>query len=172
MAEGGSFEHMRDYAGKLPGAAARIAGIFHCVEHIHARTFPAIDNKGDLIDPTVLDIPSQPYMLPLTLDTMRRAVSLATKLSRHAICVYDLMEADEHIHAARKILRWIERAKSEHFSARECHSALKGSYPTRAHLNPGFEILIERGYIRRLRQSAKKSGRPSEQFEVNPLIHR
>lgn len=172
MAAGGLFEHMQEYAGKLPGAAARIAGIFHCVEYIHALAFPAIDDAGDLIDSTVLDLPSQPHMLPLSVDTMRRAVSLATKLSRHALCVYDLMEADEHVQVARRILQWVRRTGIETFTARECHSALKGSYPKRDNINPGFNVLIERGYIRRVDQRAGKVGRPSESFEITPLIHR
>lgn len=172
MDAGGLFEHMQDYAGKLPGAAARIAGIFHCVEHIHARTFPAIDDAGDLIDSTVLDLPSQPHLLPLSVDTMRRAVSLATKLSRHALCVYDLMEADDSIHAARRILQWVRRNDVDTFTARACHAVLKGSYPKRENINPGFDVLIERGYLRRVGQRTKKAGRPSEGFEVNPLFHR
>ena len=32
VGEGGELEHMRDWGGKLPGAAGRIAGAFHCVE--------------------------------------------------------------------------------------------------------------------------------------------
>ena len=33
LADGGKFEHIRDWAGKLPGQATRIAALFHCVEH-------------------------------------------------------------------------------------------------------------------------------------------
>ena len=110
-------------------------------------------------------------MLPLSVGTMERAVSLARKLSRHALRVYDLMEADEDIQGARKILRWIKQHAVETFTARECHADLKISYPKRQKLDPGLNILIERCYIRRIRPQEKRSGRPSETFEVNPLIH-
>ena len=33
MAEGGPLESLRDWAGKAAGAAGRIAGVFHCIEH-------------------------------------------------------------------------------------------------------------------------------------------
>ena len=33
MRDGGDYEHIRDWAGKLPGAAARLAGLLHCAEH-------------------------------------------------------------------------------------------------------------------------------------------
>jgi putative DNA primase/helicase len=33
MRPGGRFEQIPDWAGKLPGAAARIAGLFHCIEN-------------------------------------------------------------------------------------------------------------------------------------------
>lgn len=31
----GEFEHLKDWAGKLPGAVLRVAGLFHCVTHAH-----------------------------------------------------------------------------------------------------------------------------------------
>ena len=31
LQEGGQFENIMDWAGKLPGATARLAGILHCV---------------------------------------------------------------------------------------------------------------------------------------------
>ena len=33
MRDGGEYEYIRDWAGKLPGAAARLAGLLHCAEH-------------------------------------------------------------------------------------------------------------------------------------------
>jgi len=153
MAEGGSFDHMRDYAGKLPGAAARIAGIFHCVAH-------CTSDRPDFFD--------------VSPETMQRAVSLATKLSQHAVHVYDLMGTGGDIQAARKILRWIEKTGAESFTARDCHCALKGTFPKREDLNPGLNVLMERGYIRRTTDQCteKKAGRKSEFFGVNPFVHK
>jgi putative DNA primase/helicase len=35
MRPGGVYEHLKDWAGKLPGAALRAAGLFHCVQYAH-----------------------------------------------------------------------------------------------------------------------------------------
>lgn len=150
MAADGIFEHMRDFAGKLPGAAARIAGNFHCVENCES---------------------SKPWQKELERDTMQRAVSLATKLGQYALFVYDQMGADESILAARKILQWIRRQGAETFTARDCHAALKGRFQKRAELEPGFNILIDYGYIVPV-ERIKKRGRPSDKFRVNPFTHR
>lgn len=147
MADGGEFEHLRDFGGKLPGAAARIAGLFHCCENrVH------------------------PWMIPLAPETMQRAVNLAGKLAEHTRHMFTEMGADDGIHVARKILNWIGRTQTESFTARDCHAALKGSFPKRADLDPGLEVLLDRGYIRRMRPMTKSAGRRSEKFEINPLI--
>jgi hypothetical protein len=147
MAAGGEFEHMRDFGGKLPGAAARIAGLFHCCE-----------NRV------------QPWMSPLAPETMQRAISLTGKIAEHTRHVFTEMGADDGIHVARKILNWIGRTQAECFTARGCHAALKGSFPKRSDLAPGLEVLLDRGYIRRMRPVKRASGRPSEKFEINPLL--
>ena len=60
MREGGRFEHIQDWAGKLPGAAVRIAGNLHCAEF--AFGMPA-DSE-------------------LSIDTMRRALQFAVSSGR------------------------------------------------------------------------------------------
>ena len=37
MRAGGDFEYATDWAGKAPGAAARVAGVLHAVDHAHGR---------------------------------------------------------------------------------------------------------------------------------------
>lgn len=149
LAEGGEFEHMRDWAGKLPGAVARIAGLFHCYEYA--------DKK--------------PHEHPVNLQTMGRALSLAKKLSGHAVAVYDLMAADATIEGARKILSWINRMGCVSFTGHECHSALKGRFKTRKELDPALQVLVERGYIRKMEaQGERKVGRPRGTYVVHPSI--
>jgi hypothetical protein len=159
MAEGGPLESLRDFAGKLAGAAGRIAGVFHCIEHA-GRLLQA--DPEDLLPPT-------PDSYPLTGATMRTALSLARKLLAHAVFVYGIMGEDEGIWAARRILRWIRSTGAEGFSVNECYRALRGSFPKRADLDPGLLTLAERNYIRRERPPAdRKPGRPSERYTVNP----
>jgi hypothetical protein len=146
MADGGQFEHMRDFAGKLPGAAARITGCFHCLEHCSS---------------------SRPDFYRVSRETTVKALSLAAKLASHAQHVFDLMGTDSDIAAARKVLTWIQRNGQDIFNARDCFEGLRGSYPKRGDLRPAMEILIERGYIRPV-EHVKGPGRPKDQFAVNP----
>lgn len=151
LADEGEFEHMRDWAGKLPGAAARIAGLFHCFEYAG----------------------KQPQTHPVSLQTMNRALSLARKLSRHALAVYDLLGADAAIEGARKVLHWIIRNGSASFTGHDCHYALKSTFKRRAELDPALQVLIERGYIRKVEaQTNKRPGRPpgAGTYEVHPSL--
>ena len=157
MAAGGSLEHMRDFAGKLPGTAGRIAGVFHCVEHA---------------DRLVQDALNTPDRYNLSGRTMEMALSLARKLAIHAIHVYGLMGEGDDVQAARHILAWIRRTGCGTFSARGCHRALRTRFPKRADLDPGLNILEEHGYIRRHQQPVDRvPGRPSLGFMVNPCVH-
>ena len=157
MAAGGSLEHMRDFAGKLPGAAGRIAGVFHCVEHA---------------DRLAQDALNTPDRYPLSGRTMEMALSLAGKLAIHAIHVYGLMGEGDEVQSARHILAWIRRTGCGTFSARGCHRALRTRFPKRADLDPGLNILEEHGYIRRRQQPVDRvPGRPSLGFMVNPCVH-
>jgi hypothetical protein len=175
MAEGGELEHMRDWAGKLPGAAGRIAGIFHCIG-CAKQLFQAEADTPDINSSTTLPWEIQaatatPDRHPLTDATMQMALNLARKLVPHAIHTYAVMGEGSDIQAARRILRWIEGAGVEEFSGRDCHYALKGTFQKRADLDPGLAVLMERGFIRRVQPPAKGGpGRKKELYQVNPAV--
>jgi hypothetical protein len=63
LRDGGQFEHTRDWAGKLPGAAARIAGLLHCAEY-------AFD---------------EPWKYNISVETMNRALTAYSEPSRAVI---------------------------------------------------------------------------------------
>ena len=147
MREGETFEHIQDWAGKLPGAVGRLAGLFHCAEY-HAQ---------------------QPWTIEIGDETLDRALNLAAFLSRHALAAFDLMGADCDLEAARKVWRWIERHHMTTFSARDCFEALKGTFKRMSEINPAFDVLMERNHIFEL-QEPKDVGRPSRRFIVNPAI--
>jgi Protein of unknown function (DUF3987)/Bifunctional DNA primase/polymerase, N-terminal/Primase C terminal 1 (PriCT-1) len=144
MRDGGAFEHLRDWAGKLPGAAVRIAGNLHRAQ----------DWQGTEIN----------------LETMRRALGFASALSQHALAAFDLMGCDPVIETARRIWRWIERERLCVFTARDVFQALRGAFPRVADLEPGFEVLIERFYLRERPKAPGVVGRPSRAFDVNPAL--
>lgn len=149
MRGGGRLDHLKDWGGKLPGAAARTAGLFHCA-----------DFTSDLLN--------QHSIGP---ETMARAVSLARFLTDHAVAVFDLMGADEDIEAAKHLWQSIERMRRETFSARDAWHPLRSRYKRIEVVAGGFDVLIQRNYISEPHQADyRERGRPSRVFIVNPLI--
>ena len=145
LPEGGRFEYITDWAGKLPGAAVRVAGLLHCVEH-----------------------PSQPWSSQISLETMQEALGLSSIFSSHALKVFTLMGADKSLEGARKVWRWIERGRIRSFKKNDCYNALKGSFPRVANIEPCLDVLEERNYI--YSHKEKKVGRPSTIYRVNPEL--
>src|SRR3569833_1417643 len=84
MREGGTFAHLTDWAGKFPGAVARIAALLHIARHA-------------LISPWEHEI---------SLEDMAAALRMADALSAHALAVFDLMGAEPALDGARVLLRW------------------------------------------------------------------
>lgn len=146
MREGEAFEHVRDWASKLPGAVARIAGLLHVVRH-------AFGN---------------PESVEIGQEDMSAAVRLGDVLSAHALAAFDLMGADPAIDGARLVLRWIKREGKSTFTFRDCYYANKSRFKRAGDLEPAIDILIERHFIRR--RIEKVAHRPSRLFEVNPEV--
>ncbi len=145
LREGGRFEHITDWAGKLPGAAARIAGLLHCAEN-----------------------PVQPWSQKIDIQIMENALEIASIFSNHALKAFDLMGADRSLEQAKKIWRWVERGQYESFTKRDCFNALKGSFHRVSNMDEAFNILIERNYLQEFQQET--GGRPSIKYLVNPEI--
>jgi len=145
LQEGGRFEDISDWAGKLPGAAVRLAGLLHCVKH-----------------------PEQPWNENISLETMREALGLASVFTSHALKAFDLMGADKFLEGARKVWRWIERGKFNVFTKRDCYNGLKGTFRRVADIEPLLDLLEERNYIAVKRE--KTGGRPSVTYTVNPVL--
>lgn len=147
LRDGGRFEHIRDWASKLPGALARIAGLFHCADY-------ATDH---------------PQTHPIEPPTMEAALALGARLERHALSAFSLMAVDSTLDAAQKVWAWVVRQRQPTFSKRDCFQALKGSFPDMASLAPAFGILVERGYVFPV-PILKRAGRPSEPYRVNSRL--
>ncbi len=146
MRPGCSLEQLTDWAGKLPGQTARLAGIFHCIEDRF------------------------PKDLEVSEETMNRAISLASYLIDHARVVFSLMSSDSALEVARIILKWIKRASVRKFTVRECFRNLDGKYKKTTDIMPGLSLLTERGYLINLGK-IKTCGRPrGPVFKVNPVL--
>ena len=147
LCDGGRFEHCKDWAGKLPGAAARLAGNLHCAHHAQGN----------------------PDEIQIAQTTMDAGLTLAKLLGHHALKAFDLMGVPESVKAARKVWAWVNRNAESHFTARDCHQALRSRFPRRADLEPALDVLIERHYIRPL-ESIPRPGRPLHKYEVHPEL--
>lgn len=148
MRPGGEFEHFRDWAGKLPGQAARLAGVFHCIEA------------------------QLPDSLEISQNIMEQALTLAALLSDHAKVAFSTIGTDPATEVAKSVLDWIHHKKREKFTLRDCFRDLAGRYRNTSEIKPGLSVLIERGYIKDIgMEQTGGKGRPKgPYFIVNPIV--
>lgn len=145
LAEGAALAGMRDWGGKLPGQALRLAGLCHVTLH------------------------ETPQSHHIDAQTMQAVLQLARLLTEHAKAAFFLMGADEAIECARSILKWITQERLELFTARACLEKVKGRWPKMSLVNPDLSILEERSYIIPQEREPQGRGRPSKVYLVNPL---
>jgi len=148
MQDGGQYELIRDWAGKLPGAIVRIAGLLHIMK--------CYDQKAP--------------NYTVDLDTMESAVSIGHCLQSHALAVFDLMGGNSHKTGALKVLDWLKRELIQNFTRRDCHYALKSYFKKVDDLKPSLELLENLYYIHPLEREPSNH-RPSQKYEVNPYLY-
>lgn len=146
MGPAGRFEFMTDWAGKLPGAVARVAGLLHVARH-------AFDG---------------PERHEISEGDMSAAIQIGRTLSVHALAVFNMMGADPAIESARTVLDWIRAERLEGFTFRDCHHTHKHHFRLATELTPVLTVLEERQFIRRTQSPGPRVGRPSRAYEVNP----
>jgi hypothetical protein len=140
----GDLEALRDWAAKLPGAAARIAGLLHLAEH------PKTGPKTSVSE-----------------ETMARAIDQARYWTEHAMAAFGAMRAHPAIEEARAVLDWIGDKKS--FKERDVYRAMHRRFPTSASALPALAVLDDHGYIRRVEPEAPpRPGRKTVAYEVHP----
>jgi len=132
--------HITDWAGKLPGAIARIAGLLHVARYAH----------------------EHPWKHKISLEDMNAAVKIGHTLTSHALAIFDLCEAN----TAHIIYRWIKEKKMKCFTMRECKK--KFSRRQNEELKKGLVALEEADILYYLK--AGNGGRHSEIHFVNPSI--
>jgi replicative DNA helicase len=150
----GDLAHIADWASKLVGAVARIAGLLHLAARLR-----------------------DGWALPVNDATITDAVTIGRYLTDHALAVFDLMGgADPTLDDARYLLAWIERTGAKAFTRRELFTALpRGRFAKVDALDPPLALLVEHSYLRLLPPPERSAGpgRPaSPGFEVNPLWRR
>jgi putative DNA primase/helicase len=140
----GEFHSIQDWTGKLPGAALRIAGLCHVVEHGEATT---VINKP----------------------TIEKALDLAELLIAHAKAAFAMMGSDPAIPDAKFVLPWILNNGAESFRRNELHTALHGRFTRVDRLISALKVLSERHIISD--PIERPTGRrPEIVYMVNPAI--
>ncbi|MFA7605302.1 MAG: YfjI family protein [Rhodocyclaceae bacterium] len=148
MADGQELEHLRDWAGKAPGLALRLAAIFHCVAH----------GTG---------------CLDVDADSMTRAVRLMEYLEVHARAVFDSLGADQATSDAQRLAGHIQR----HAERTGAVAALTKTELTRlskgsisgARLDRALAVLQDRAIIGQA-FTEKTTGRTRTLYPVNPKL--
>jgi hypothetical protein len=150
LAEDGELGDMTDWAGKLAGAVARIAGILHMLDHAGEK---------------------EPWEHRVAGETMRRAVNIGHYLIAHAKYALAVMGSDPTVEDAKYVLRRTERKGGEQFTKRDAFEGTKGRFGKVSELEPALDLLVSHGYLREHHPEERRGpGRkPSPTYEVNPV---
>lgn len=141
----GDLHSIQDWTSKLPGAALRLSGLFHVIEHGEA-------------------LPS------ISQDTMERSLDLCEILISHARAAFDLMGTDQAISDGKAILRWVIGEGKKFFTQREALKRHEGRLKRVDRLKKALAVLAERHIISEP-FNAPTGRRPSILYRVNPLVH-
>ncbi|MEZ4601432.1 MAG: DUF3987 domain-containing protein [Syntrophotaleaceae bacterium] len=144
--ENGDLEPIQDWSGKLPGAALRIAGGFHLVEH---------GSKP----------PAQ-----IEAETVERALDLCALLIEHARAAFGMMESESATADAKAILRWIMEERMCRFRKGLAYRQFKGRFTGKPdRFEKALQELEERAIISAAGKE-KTKGRAATVFIVNPAL--
>ncbi|MQA14674.1 MAG: DUF3987 domain-containing protein [Pseudonocardiaceae bacterium] len=151
LADGAELGHLADWASKLNGAIARLAGLLHLAGGLRTG-----------------------YTGPIPAATVEDAARIGHYYLAHALAVFDLMDNDPTVEGARIILDWIIRTRRDRFTRRELLASLpRTRFAKGADLDPPLQLLEEHGYLRRAPAppATGRRGRPTvPPYDVNPHV--
>ncbi|MFI6324640.1 YfjI family protein [Nonomuraea sp. NPDC050556] len=138
----GDLENLQEWAAKLPGHTARLAGLLHLAEN-----------------------PTRGAQTSISEDTMGRAVELARYYIEHAMAAFGVMRAHPLLEDAQAVLKWIGERKD--FTQREAHRGMHRRFKAAGDLMTILALLEQNGYTRRTIEPST-GGRKPTRYEVNP----
>jgi replicative DNA helicase len=149
LAEGARLGHVTDWAGKLPGAIARLAGLLHV---------------GDSVERT--------NGIEVSLAVMERAIELGRYFLAHAVAAFGRMGADPVVVLARRVIRWLGENGQLTVTRRDIFRGCQGTFQTVDEMEPVERLLVRHEYLRPQPETQPRGpGRPpSPVFEVNPHL--
>jgi hypothetical protein len=128
LGEFGELGSISDWAGKLVGAAGRIAGVLHMAS---------------------LAGEDAPWEIPISGETVGYAIEIGKYLIPHARAAFADMGADAIQDQAKRILRWIEHNHVARFTKRDVHQALKGTFKRVEQLDGPLAFLEAHWFIQK-----------------------
>ena len=160
LADEGDLEELRDWAGKLPGAVLRVAGVLHVAEATLAR---------------------EDANAPIAGDMMIRVCRLAEEYwVPHAVAAFALMAGSPHLTAAERLFRRLTTVGEglvrcsdglAYVTRRDCFRIIRGTHAHSRDIGPVLKLLTDNGYFQPLLPGGKVGrGRPSERYAINPLV--
>jgi hypothetical protein len=161
LAPGEELSYLAGWGSKLAGAVARIAGVLHMAETLGQ---------------------DEPWNVAIGESTVAAAIRIGRDyLLPHAKAAFGQMGADERLHDAQHVVRWLTRYFEDcedcgrgvaSVSKRDIYQAFKGRFKTVEELDPALKILLDAGYLRpEPRLKPTSAGRPaSPRYEINPHL--
>ena len=151
MRPGGDLECLKDFDSKTPGTAARVACVFHCIEHAD----------------------SNPWEVPVSFECMNKALLFMRCAVNHSIAAFQFMGVDDKLRVAQHILGWINRKKPTHpLTVRDVFIGVRSKqYSVVELVDEGLRKLQDHGYLRLIPQPYQGKGRPpSDIVAIRPDI--
>ena len=149
LAPGGDLAFIADWGNKLPGKVARIAGVLHLLKHRDH---------------------SEPWSIPIDLETMDAAISLGLYFMQHAKAAFDLMGADDTAMDARYLWSWLAAKGVDHLAVQDIWQGTRGRFHQMEPLNEALAFLERHDYIKDLSVSPGpgRAGRWRRLCVLNP----
>ncbi|TMR90039.1 YfjI family protein [Nonomuraea basaltis] len=133
----GDLASLREWASKLAGHTARLAGLLHLAEHAMSG-----------------------LQKPISGDTMRNAIRLARYFVDHALAAFGVMRSNPLQDRALALRDWIVKGRRTQFSAREVHRAHQRQFDSAEDVTRVLSLLEDYGYLRAI-EAAPTRGRRS-----------
>lgn len=148
LGDGGSLDHVADWANKLPGTIARLAGLLHMAYH------------GE-----------QGCRMPLDQSTMADAVKLGSFFVSHYLAATEEMGADPKVNKARYLLGLLRRLDRRMITVRDLYNRVtKSQVPKVGDLVEVLDLLEDHHWVMRLPEPERTGPgrRPSPTYVLNP----
>ncbi|MGV8906385.1 MAG: YfjI family protein [Acetobacterium sp.] len=144
-----SLEDMRDFGGKLVGAALRIAGVLHAMDYEKLINDEPVDRK-----------------------TMVDAITIAGYFLDHSKAAYQLMGVDEDAQQLKFVLKKLEQKPQEEYKKHDIYKMCRNArIEVVSDIEPTLITLIDYGYLYEiLPENVDRPGRkPATIYKLNPL---